>query len=165
MAITTTDIKYRLSGGSGNSDPLLSLGGVKSSTEVSSTLFDDISSGESATGEDEYRCIYIHNNHGSLTMESTKMWIQSNTPSPDTTVAIGAGTSDINGTEQTVGSEGTAPSGVTFSSPSSEGTAISLGNIPYGQHKAVWVRRTVSEGASAYNSDSFTLRVKCDTAA
>ena len=165
MAIVTADIEYRLSGGSGNSSPAASLGGAKSSTVVGSDLFDDVGSSESAAGDVEYRCIYVHNDHGSLTMESSKIWIQANTPSPDTTIAIGLGTSAINGTEQTVGDESTAPSGVSFSSPTSEGTALSLGNIPFGQHKAVWVRRTVTAGASAYNSDSFTLRVKCDTAA
>ena len=165
MAIVTADIEYRLSGGAGNTDPDLSLGGVKSSTVVGSDLFDDVGSSESASGDAEYRCVYVHNDHGSLTMESSKIWIQANTPSPDTTIAIGVGTSAINGTEQTVVDESTAPSGVSFSSPASEGTALSLGNIPFGQHKAVWVRRTVTAGASAYNSDSFTLRVKCDTAA
>jgi hypothetical protein len=165
MPIVTNDIQYRLSGGSSNTSPAASLGGVKSSTQVGSDLFDDVASAESAAGDIEYRCVYVHNNHGSLTMESSKVWIQANTPSPDTTVAIAAGTAAINATEQTVGDEGTAPSGTSFSSPTSEGTAISLGNIPAGQHKAVWVRRTVTAGASAFNSDSFTLRVKCDTAA
>jgi hypothetical protein len=165
MAITTTDIKYRLSGGAANADPAASLGGAKSSVEIGADLFDDVASGESAAGDTEYRCVYVHNNHGSLTMESSKIWIQVNTPSPDTTIAIGAGTAAINATEQTVADESTAPSGVSFSSPSSEGTSVSLGNIPAGQHKAVWIRRTVTAGASAYNSDTFTLRVKCDTAA
>lgn len=165
MAIVTADIEYRLSGGAANSSPAASLGGAKSSTVVGSDLFDDVASGESAAGDTEYRCVYVHNDHGSLTMESAKVWIQANTPSPDTVIAIGVGTAAINGTEQTVADESTAPSGVTFSSPTSEGTSLSLGNIPFSQHKAVWIRRTVTAGASAYNSDSFTLRVKCDTAA
>lgn len=165
MAIVTADIEYRLSGGAANADPTASLGGAKSSTVVGSDLFDDVSSSESANGDAEYRCVYVHNDHASLTMESAKVWIQANTPSPDTVIAIGVGTAAINGTEQTVVDESTAPSGVSFSSPTSEGTALSLGNIPFSQHKAVWIRRTVTAGASAYNSDSFTLRVKCDTAA
>lgn len=165
MAIVTADIEYRLSGGAANSSPAASLGGAKSSTVVGSDLFDDVASGESSAGDTEYRCVYVHNDHGSLTMESAKVWIQANTPSPDTVIAIGVGTAAINGTEQTVADESTAPSGVTFSSPTSEGTSLSLGNIPFSQHKAVWIRRTVTAGASAYNSDSFTLRVKCDTAA
>jgi hypothetical protein len=166
MPILNTDILYRLSGGAGNSAPAASLGGAKSSATVASTdLFDDVASGEASAGDTEYRCIYVHNNHGSLTMETAKIWVQANTPSADTTIDIGLGTSAINGTEQTVANENTAPSGVSFSAPSVEGSALSLGNIPFGQHKAVWVRRTVNASASAAASDTFTLRVKCDTAA
>jgi hypothetical protein len=165
MPIVNTDIKYRLSGGANNAVPASSLGGAKSSTEVSTDLFDDVSSAEASTGEFEYRCIYVHNNHGSLTMESTKIWIQSNTPSTDTAITIGLGSSAINGTEQTVPDEGSAPSGVSFTSPASEGAALPIGNIPFGQHKAVWIRREVKASSAAYNNDGFTLRVKCDTAA
>lgn len=165
MPIVNTDIKYRLSGGASNTLPGSSLGGAKSSTEVSTDLFDDVSSGEASAGDTEYRCIYVHNAHGSLTMESTKIWIQANTPSTDTAITIGLGTSAINSTEQTVGDESTAPSGVSFSAPSAEGSALSIGNIPFGQHKAVWVKRVVNSSSAAYNNDNFTLRVKCDTAA
>jgi hypothetical protein len=166
MPIVNTDIKYRLSGGASNTDPDLSLGGVKStSTEVSTDLYDDVSSGEASAGSTEYRCVYVHNSHASLTMENTKIWIQTNTPSADTAVTIGLGTSSINGTEQTVANETTAPSGVSFTAPSSEGTSLSIGNIPSLQHKAVWIRRVVDASASAYAGDTFTLRTKCDTAA
>lgn len=169
MPIANTDIKYYLSGGASNNLPASSLGGARSTTtEMASDLFDDVNSTEASSGETEYRCIYVYNGHGSLTMENTKIWIQVNTPSPDTVVNIGLGTSVINGTEQgPVADENTAPSGVTWpgTPPSSEGTALTIGNIPFGQHKAVWVRRVVSQNAAAWNSDGFTLRVKCDTAA
>lgn len=165
MAIVNTDIKYRLSGGAANADPAASLGGAKSSVDMGTDLFDDVGSSESSAGDTEYRCVYIHNAHGTLTMESAKIWIQTNTPSADTAVSVGLGTSAINGTEQTVANENTAPSGVSFSAPSTEGASLALGNIPSGQHKAVWVRRVVNAGAAAYTNDTFTLRTKCDTAA
>lgn len=166
MPIANTDIVYRLSGGGANSTPALSLGGAKSSTVASTDLFDDVNSTEAASGDTEYRCIYVHNNHGSLTMENTVVWIQSNTPSTATAVRIAAGTSAINGTEQgPLATEATAPSGVTWSTAANEGAAVSLGNIPSGQHKAVWIERVVTAGATAYSNDGFTLRVKCDTAA
>jgi hypothetical protein len=165
MPIVNTDIEYRLSGGAANATPSASLGGAKSSTLASTDLFDDVDSSEASAGDTEYRCVYVHNDHATLTMESAKVWILSNTPSASTAVDVGAGTSSINGTEQTVANENTAPSGVTFSAAASEGAAVSLGNIPAGQHKAVWVRRTVSAGAAAQANDTFTLRVKCDTAA
>lgn len=162
MAIVSTDIKYRLSGGASNADPLLSLGGIKSSNDAAATIFDDVSSAEASAGDTEYRCVYIHNNHGTLTLLGAKVWIQANTPSGDTDVAICLGTSAVNGTEQTVADESTAPSGVSFSAPTSFAGGLSLGDIPAGQHKAVWVRRTVNAAAAAA-SDGFTLRVQGDT--
>ena len=161
MAIISTDIKYRLSGGASNTDPAASLGGVKSSTDASN-YFDDVSSAEASAGDTEYRCVYVHNNHGSLTLIGAKVWIQANTPSGDTDVAIGLGTSAVNATEQTVVDESTAPSGVAFSQPTTFAGGLSIGDIPFGQHKAVWVRRVVNAAAAAY-ADSFTLRVQGDT--
>ena len=161
MAIVSTDIQYRLSGGSSNSDPAASLGGVKSST-AASNYFDDVSSAEASAGDTEYRCVYVHNNHGTLSLIGAKVFIQTNTPSSDTDVAIGLGSSAINGTEQTVADESTAPTGVSFSAPTTFAGGLAIGDLAAGAHKAVWVRRTVNAGAAAY-ADSFTLRVQGDT--
>ncbi len=162
MPIVSSDIKYRLSGGASNSDQNASLGGAKSSSEASASLFDNVSSAEAVSGDIEYRCFYVHNAHATLTMLAAKVWIQANTPSGDTLIEIGLGTSPLNGTEQTVAGEGNAPSGVTFATAADEASAIALGDIPPGQHRAVWVRRTVTAAAAAF-ADSATLRVKCDT--
>ena len=161
MAIVSTDIQYRLSGGASNSDPALSLGGVKSST-AASNYFDDVSSAEASAGDTEYRCVYVHNNHGTLSLIGAKVFIQTNTPSSDTDVAIGLGSSAINGTEQTVANESTAPTGVSFSAPTTFAGGLAIGDLAAGAHKAVWVRRTVNAGGAAY-ADSFTLRVQGDT--
>ena len=168
MPIISTDIVYRLSGGASNTDVNASLGGAKSSTNVGTglhNLFDVVGSAEAATGDTEYRCVYVHNNHGTLTMQSAKIWISSNTPSTDTSVEIALGSSAVNGTETSVANENTAPSGPTFSAPASEGAALSIGDIPAGEHKAVWIKRIVNTGAAAYNSDGATITVSCDTAA
>jgi hypothetical protein len=169
MPIVASDIKLYLSGGSGNTDPNAALGGARSTTEVTDStvanLFDNVNSDESTAGDTEYRCAYIRNTHGSLTLQSAKVWIQTNTPSSDTSAQIGLGTSAVNGTEQTVADESTAPSGVTFSNAANEGASLSIGDIPAGQHKALWFKRVVSASAGAYNTDSVTIRVKCDTAA
>ena len=161
MPIVSTDIQFRLSGGAANSDPSASLGGAKSST-AASNYFDDVSSSEAGTGDTEYRCIYVHNNHATLTLLGSKIFIQTNTPSGDTDVAIALGSSAISGTEQVIADENTSPSGVTFSAPASFAAGLSIGDLAAGAHKAVWVRRTVNPGAAAF-SDSFTLRVQGDT--
>lgn len=71
----------------------------------------------------------------------------------------------MNGTEQTVANESTAPGSVTFSTAAGEGNALTIGDIPAGQHKAIWVKRIVGAGAAAYNADSVVIKVQGDTAA
>lgn len=164
MPIASADIKYRLSGGAANADPALSLGGAKSSAEAASNLLDPVSSAEALAGDVEYRCFYVHNAHATLTLENAVAWIEANTPSADTTLDIGLGTSAVNATEQTIADENTAPTGITFVAAVNEAGAVALGNIPAGQHRAVWVRRTVNAGAAASN-DTATLTVKGDTQA
>ena len=169
MPITSTDLKFHLSGGAANSDPNAALGGAISTTQIVdatvANLFDNVSSAESAAGDTEYRCFYVKNTHATLTLQAAKVYIQTNTPSADTSAEIGLGTSAVHGTEQTVANESTAPSGVTFSTAAGSGNALSIGNIPAGQHKAIWLKRIVNAAAAAYNSDSVIIRVEGDTAA
>lgn len=165
MAILATDIVFRLSGGGANTDPNLALGGAKSSTDAAATILDDVNATESSSGDTEYRCIYVHNNHGSLTLTGAKIWILANTASTSTDISIGLGTSALGGTESAIADENTAPAGVTFTNTAvTSTTALALGNIPAGSHKAVWIRRVVNASAPASN-DTFTLRVQGDTAA
>ena len=169
MPITATDIQFRLSGGSANSNVNASLGGAKSSVEITNAslhnLFDQVSGDESAAGDTEYRCIYVHNAHATLSLQNAVVWISTNTPSTDTVVAIALAGEGLNGTAETVANENTAPTGETFSSPASKGAGLSLGTIPAGQHFAIWIRRTVTGGAAAFNTDSVVIQVEGDTAA
>jgi hypothetical protein len=73
------------------------------------------------------------------------------------------GTSAVNGTEQTIANETTAPTSVTFSAPSTAGTGLALGDIPAGQRRAIWLRRPVTPGAPNSASDTFTLGYQCET--
>lgn len=166
--IVSADIKYRLSGGAANADPNASLGGAKSSTEVvdntDNNLFDDVSGAEHTAGRVEYRAIYIHNNHGSLTLTGAVAWIASDTSGADSDLSIAVGTAAINGTEQTVANETTAPTGVTWSDAAvSRATGLALGDIPAGQHKALWLRRTVSAGSTPQAGDTCQIQAGGDT--
>lgn len=169
MPIIASEIEKRLSGGAANSDPNASLGGAKSSVSIVDAtlqnLFDKVTSAEAAAGSVKYRCFYVHDANATLTLEAAKVWISQLTSSTDTEIAIGLGSSAINGTEQTVVDEDTAPTAVTFTTPVTEGTALAIGDIPAGQHKAVWVRRTVNAGAAADNLDNAIITFKGDTAA
>lgn len=162
MPILAADIQYRLSGGAGNSAANAALGGVISATAAPSALFDPVTSAEAAAGLVEYRCIYVRN--GSATdamLEPCRLFVQANTPSTTTSIAVGLGTSAQGGEEQTVGAEATAPAGVSFSEPADFASGITLGEIPAGGHRAVWLRRTINAGTNVVN-DTYNLRTTCD---
>jgi len=166
MSIIAGDFVERLSGGSGNAVGDASLGGIKSTTVKSTALnglFDSVGAAEALAGDIEYRCIYLHNASATDTMTNAVVYISANTPLAGTTLDIGVGTAAINATEQTIANESTAPSGVTFSAPSTAGTGLALGNIPLGQHKAIWIRRTVTAGSGSSASDGGTLGYQCET--
>lgn len=162
MPIVTADIEYRLSGGAANANAAASLGGAKSSEIAPLNLFDNVSGAEGAAGDIEYRCVYVHNDHPTLPLQNAVAWISDNTET--NRLAIGVGSAAINGVEQTVADESTAPTAVTFSQPDERAEGLALGTIPAGQHKAVWVRRTIGAGAAAAN-DTGQFRVEGDTAA
>lgn len=168
MSIASSDIKYRLSGGAANANVDASLGGAKSSVEVvdntDNNLFDDVSGDEHTAGDVEYRCIYIHNGHGSLTLTGAKAWISSDTSGADSDLSIAVGTAAVNATEQTVADESTAPTGVSWSDAAvSRATGLSLGDIPFGQHKAIWLRRTITAGSTAQAADTCAVQAGGDT--
>lgn len=170
MPILTADIVFRLSGGAANTDPNASLGGARSTagggvitSGVANNLFDNVAGDEHAAGADtEYRGFYVLNNHGSLSLQSPKFWIDSLTSSADTEFDIALAGEGLNATMETVANESTAPAGEVFTRPTTKGAGLSLPTIPFGQHHGLWVRRTVNQNAAAAN-DTGSLRVEGDT--
>jgi hypothetical protein len=157
MAILTTDIHYRLSGGAGNSNPALALGGVKSSTDAGSDIFSDVTGAEASAGKTSYRGVVLDNQHGSLTWTSVVAWVSTDTPSSDTDADIALAAEAVNVTMATIANELTAPATVTFTNAAvSFATGLSIGNIPAGQFKGVWLKRVVNAGALAF-ADTFAV--------
>lgn len=69
MPVSSGDIVYILSGGTGNANPDSSLGGGPSSTSIASNrLFDNVSEAEVTAGYTDYRCFYVANNHETDTL-------------------------------------------------------------------------------------------------
>jgi hypothetical protein len=163
MSIVSTDIKIYLSGGAANADPDLALGGAISATQMGTDIFDVVSSAEASAGDTEYRGVYIKNTHGTLTLTSAKVWIQSNTPSTDSAITIALCDEGANATMETIGDEDTAPTGPSFVTAVDEANALSLGNLAAGSYYGIWIKRVVGTSAVAYANDTFTLRVKGDT--
>ena len=169
MAVALSDIDWRLSGGAANTNLGAALGGQISYAELVSAifngLFDDVSAAEATAGDVEYRCVYVINRNESDSLTSVVVWIGSQTSSPGTSLDIGLdpagnGNGRTTGVAATIANESTAPAGVTFSAPSSSGTGLSIGTLGPGEGRAIWVRRTVSAGASASSEDRCELRMQ-----
>jgi hypothetical protein len=170
MPVVSTDIVYRLSGGSANTNPAAALGGAMSTAGGgivtpggANNVWDDVTGAESAAGDTEYRCLYVSNANGSVTLQSAVIWIDSATTSADTEFDIGLDPAAVGSdSTTTIANENTAPAGVTFTRPTTKGGGLSIGNIPAGSKKAYWERRTVNAGAAAA-SDTGSIRVEGDT--
>lgn len=78
MTTTGTDITLVLSGGSSNININNSLGGDPSATpiidDVFNNLFTDITSDQSVSGYEDYRCIYVFND-GNTTIYNMSLWL------------------------------------------------------------------------------------------
>jgi hypothetical protein len=169
MAVLPGEIIMYLSGGGANSDPDASLGGAISSTAFTTAtlenLFSNISSAEATAGSTKYRCVYIRNTSGTSDLVNGGKYISQESPSSDTQIDLGLGTSGISGTEQTVADEDTAPSSVTFSHPTTEGAKLSFGGtLTPNDYVPIWIRRTVSPGATATALDNPITVVTGETA-
>ena len=164
MAVSPSDVIIRLSGGSINTDPDASLGGVMSNTSPDpialNNLFGNVSAGESAAGSIDYRCVYILNNHGTDTLNSVAIWFNGDSPAAGSAMGLALDPAGIDEDATTIANETTAPAGVTFLTPYAEIDAIAIGNLGPGQYIGVWLRRTIEAGADAYANDGVTLRIK-----
>ncbi len=176
-AIVAGDIlwKYSVSAAAGNttaSAASTSLGDQISTTQwtgsVLNDLFDNISGAENAASTVDYRCIFIHNNNASNTYENVVVYLSAETAgganiaiATDNIAASAIGSASAQAA--LIASETTAPTGVSaFSSPTTSGTGLSLGNIGTGQCRAIWIRRTATNSA-ALSNDGVTIAVTGDT--
>jgi hypothetical protein len=79
-SITVSDINFVLSGGTNNDSPEDSLGGMPSPTPISSALnnlFKNIDRQEAIDGKEDYRCIYVFNDHAENTAYNFSLFMNS----------------------------------------------------------------------------------------
>lgn len=164
MAIESSELKLRLSGGAANSNPAASIGGTISSVDMPTGIFANIPAADSSAGETYYRLVYVRNTDPALTAVGTKVWFSDVGDNADTTFSMGLATQGLNTEVTAIADEHTAPSPtVTFSTPTSAETALSMGDIPTGQYYGLWLKCVIGASSSAYANDGFTVRVRCDT--
>lgn len=172
MAIASSDIKYRYSvvAAAGNATAGTaagSLGDQISTTDITTAtlnnIFDDVSGAEAAAGDVEYRCFFVLNDHATLTLQGAIAQLTSQTAGGGL-IAFGLDPAAVSPKAQasaqaaTIANESSAPAGVTFNS-----TDQTIGDIPAGSCKGIWLRRTVTAGAGALNPDGVVMTVVGDT--
>lgn len=179
MPIANTDIKFKYAtavgsaGNSGAGSANSSLGKYISTTEITDStlnaLFDDVSGTENAALDTEYRCVFVHNAHATLTLVAPILWVPSQVadgcnitvgldPTAPSVIASATAQAVVSATEQD------APAGVVFSLPPDKAGGLALASIPAGQCAAFWVRR-VASNSDAMNGDGFSFRLEGDTGA
>jgi hypothetical protein len=173
MAIVASDIVKRFSVSAAAGDTTAGTAATSLGDQISTTaitdatlnnLFDDVSGAEALAGMTDYRCIFILNNHATLTLQGATITIQSETALGGAiTIALdniavsakGAATAQA----AVIGAETTTPSGVgTFGSG-----PLTIGDLAPGQVKGVWLKRVVGASTAALNPDGVVLRVAGDT--
>lgn len=178
MAITAGEILYKFSvaaaaGNTTGGTAAGSLGDQISTTQITdaslNNLFDDVSGDENAASDVEYRGYFVHNSNASLTWTAPKVWLSAEVGG-GAVAAIAVDTVAASAIAQAstqmtiIADESTAPAAQSFSAPTTKGTGLSLGDLPNGQCKGIWVRRTAAN-TGAVNNDGVTVRVEGDTAA
>ncbi len=177
-AITSGEIllKYSVAAAAGNTTAgtaATSLGDQISTTAWAggalNDLFDDVSGAENAASTVDYRCIFVHNSNGANVLENAVVYLSAETAGgasiaiaiddlPASAIGSGSAQADV------IANEITAPgAGVgAFSSPTTAGAGLSLGNIAAGSCRAFWIRRTAANTA-ALSADGVTIACTGDT--
>lgn len=114
-------------------------------------IYDDVTKDESNDGVIRYRCVY-YDNDSSDAKKDAKLWIESNTDGADT-ISIALDAAGAGGTAAVIANENTAPAGATFTAPSTEATALSIGDLTANQSYPFWIKQEVPAG-----TDTETLK-------
>lgn len=161
MAVSDLNQRLYLSGGASNADPKLSIGGAKSSVQLSATalgaLFDNISGSEAAAGQDDYRLVYYQNVDtdpvGALDVSAFLTQPNVDEVATGEVLELGIAAAGKNAPETAVAHENTAPVGVTFDDTYLDyASGLVLPDGPYEQddYVGIWVHRH-TPSSQAYN--------------
>ena len=133
-------------------------------TTLTEKIFPNVTSAEAGTGsyEYEYRCVYIRNDHGSETIATLKLWIGKQYDGEET-VAFAVDSNGVGGTAATIvdGDDSTdVLSGLSFVSPTTEATGVTVSTIANGVSVPIWIRRRIDPSVqTALSLDSFGISI------
>lgn len=157
LALTATNLHWRLSGGATNSNAVTSIGGAMSSTDATSPLWDSVSGTAAASGQIDYRLLYLYNDHPTASGDAFTYILQQFSHAGQT-LAIGLAAEGQNVDVAAPADRFTAPGGVSFSSPTTLGAALHNGTLGPVSRRGVWLRRTVTAGTTPVSGDPAQVR-------
>lgn len=146
---------------------------ISDHADLINALFGNISSAEASAGGIKYRAVFLRNSHATESLDAAKLLfiLQGGniTPMPNETMefAVEDPSSRTTGFIQTIANESTAPVGLTWSTVSTEGTALAIAgvaNLSATQTTGLWLKRTVTAGAGPYPNNSVQMMVLGDIA-
>lgn len=161
MPVQQEDIKFYPSGTD-------SLGGaIDLAAEIPSgtlhAFFDAVSAGQSLSGSIEYRCFYVRNTSVDSDLTTSVAYIDTPPSALASSIELGAGTSGVNGTEQTIAQESDTPVGVSFQSAPDAGSGVTLADLTAGDYLAIWVKRIISSNTPSLAQDEFSITIVGET--
>jgi hypothetical protein len=160
--IPPLEISLRLSGGASNADPALSYGGAISSNAIGGNLFDPVENAERNAGLQDYRVIYVHNDD---TDDGVAVAYIQNQLESGREIALGVPTQAAGVTVTAGASDVATPAGVTFLTPTTALTAVSLGTIGAGSYRGLWLRRTINAAIPVDPTNSYSIKIEVSRAA
>lgn len=169
--LTMLTVTAAAGGTTAQANPNASLGDQASTTAWAGgtlhDLFDEVTGAENAASTQDHRCVAVRNTNAANAFQNVKAWISAETAG-GASISIGAdptaASAYTSGSQQFVqaASETTAPAGVTYSAPTTQGAGISLGDIPVANVKGLWIRRSAANSA-ALSNDGGTISIGGDT--
>ena len=113
-------------------------------------IFPDVTKAQVITGVTQYRLVYLWNAHSAEDILQLQHYISSQ-PTGGDSISIGVDPAPASATPNITApaDQFTAPSGVTFSAPSTLGAALSNAALTHGTGVGLWIKRVVPTGIVA----------------
>jgi len=126
-------------------------------------LWDVVTGAENAASDVEYRAVYVRNEHATLTALGVVVYVSAETAG-GAALAIAIAGEAANVAIETVANENTAPVGEVFSTPTTLGAALAIGDLAPNAFRGLWLRRSAANTA-ALSNDGGTLTFSFETEA
>jgi hypothetical protein len=135
---------------------------------VEENLFPNSTGTENVAEADDYQLVFVLNAHTEITLEAPVVWL-SNETDDGATLSFAADNTPprpLGSTEaqaDSIPNKDTAPAGITsWVTPSTAATGLTLGDLPPGYVKGIWIRRHATN-SSLLTEDGGVLAVTGST--